>query len=111
MTVAETFRSTPQTSRATLTAFSGAAMGVSPADCGERFRLRAEYTRRLAEFNAASTRLRMVARTERQGRAVEAACRAFREKCAACNAAWAQYRKHVTSHGCKHGVIEIASAA
>jgi hypothetical protein len=83
----------------------------NPADCGERFLLREEYIRRLAEFNAVAVRHRMVLRTGMQGPAADTSWRAFREKCAASNAAWARYRKHLSNHGCKHGAVEIATAA
>ena len=81
------------------------------ADCGERFRLRGEYIRRLAEFNEVAARHRMVMRAGMEGPAAEASWKNFREKCAASNAAWARYRKHLSGHGCKHGAVEMASAA
>jgi hypothetical protein len=70
-------------------------------DCGERYLLRAEYIERLAEFNQAAARQRLAAGM--QGTGAEKAWRNLQAKCAASNAAWARYRKHVASHGCKHG--------
>lgn len=95
MTVTEITRSTP----------------LTPGDCSERFRLRQEYIRCLAEFNEVAANHRLVVRIGMRGAAADASWRAFQEKCAASNAAWARYRKHVASHRCKQGAIEMASAA
>ena len=79
--------------------------------CDEKFRLKAEYIRRLAEFNEVSRRHKSVVRAGLQGRAAEESWRAFEERCVACRAAWDRYRKHVAAHSCKHGVIGMSAAA
>lgn len=95
MTVTEITRQTPLTT----------------ADCGERFRLRQEYIRCLAEFNQAAANHRLVKRVGMRGPAADASWRTFQEKCAASNGAWARYRKHLATHHCKRGPIEMPSAA
>jgi hypothetical protein len=110
MTLAEVFRPSssifaPASVATRNTAYDG------HADCGDRFRLRADYIHRLAEFNEVAARHRIVVRTGLEGPAAEASWRKFREACAASNAAWARYRKHLSAHGCKQGAVEMASAA
>lgn len=82
------------------------------AVCAERFRLRAEYIERLAEFNEIAGPHAMVVRSGLEGPAAEESWRSFREKCAASNQAWARYRKHVSAHSCQRGMpVEMAAGA
>ena len=82
-----------------------------PVDCEQRFRLRAEYIERLAEFNAAAARHQNISRVGMSGPAAEASWRNVQEKCAASNAAWARYRQHLSAHGCRRPRLKMEPAA
>jgi hypothetical protein len=70
--------------------------------CREKFRLRAEYILRLAEFNRDVSA--WIAGTI-PGRHV------LRVRQAAARAAWSRYLAHVESHGCRYGCRQFAPAA
>ena len=79
--------------------------------CGQKYHFRAEYIRRLADFNAACGRHQLVLRAGLQGAAAEEDRRQLWDASVACHAAWDRYRKHVAAHGCKRGVIRMQTAA
>jgi hypothetical protein len=87
------------------------AAPATPVDCRERFRLRAEHIQRLADFNAAAARHRMVAQVGMHGAAADASWRNVQEAGAASNAAWARYRAHLAAHGCRRARFEMKPAA
>jgi hypothetical protein len=69
--------------------------------CTENLRLRQDYIDRLAAFNVAASRYRLVRRAGVAGSAFEQSWRKFQDGCASSRDAWSRYRQHVSSHGCK----------